>query len=317
MKISDQIDPRYRSLLQKAARRGHVNLVLTISTHIGLSGPTAKRWFKQQATVTTFRVCWPLVSELNFTRRFPSRVAAMINVTRSVKSQDAAGLGAMAYALYSGDRTVLNATPPDREVKIVASAIERPDDFWAWIEDQDSSGRATAIRRFRNIGNNFDRTIIKSAAYLATVTEPQDVFRAESLDDRFSYWVAFDHHVRQGQEALAQISRDLHIPLPQLIWLFFYFEGSRTQKLISSVWWDRYCRWRFKKVGMTPEQAHLMWQSALPQLIAALTEDTRRLHREIYRWKKANLDQIRELKTEVEQFISLSRPRGNRQKPLF
>ncbi len=84
MKISDQIDPRYRSLLQKAARRGHVNLVLTISTHIGLSGPTVKRWFTQQTTVTTFRVCWPLVLELNFTRRFSSKVAAMINAARGM-----------------------------------------------------------------------------------------------------------------------------------------------------------------------------------------------------------------------------------------
>ena len=317
MKISDQIDPRYRSLLQKAARRGHVNLVLTISTHIGLSGPTVKRWFTQQATVTTFRVCWPLALELNFTRRFYSKVAATINAARSVKNQDAAGLGAMAYALDRGDRTVLSATSSDREVKIVASAIERPDDFWAWIEDQDNSGRATAIRRFRNIGNTFDRTVIKSAAYLATVTEPQDVFRAEATDDRFPYWIAFDHHVRQGQQTLAQISRDLHIPLLQLIWIFFYFEGSRTQKRLSSVWWDRYCRWRFKKAGMTPEQAHLMWQSARPQLTAALTEDARRLHREIYRWKKAHLDQISELKTEVAQFISPSKSEDIRQKPLF
>ncbi|MEA3230777.1 MAG: hypothetical protein U9Q05_03370, partial [Thermodesulfobacteriota bacterium] len=91
----------------------------------------------------------------------------------------------------------------------------------------------------------------------------------------------------------------------------------RTQKRLSSVWWDRYCRWRFKKAGMTPEQAHLMWQSARPQLTAALTEDARRLHREIYRWKKAHLDQIKELKIEVERLISPSKPTGIRQKPLF
>lgn len=317
MKISAQIDPRYRSLLQKASRRGHINLALTVSTYIGLSGPIAKRWFKQQATLTTFRVCWPLASELNFTRRFHSKVAAIINVTRSVKNQDAAGLGAMAYALDRGDRTVLTATPSDRELKIVANAIKRPDDFWAWIEDQDNTGREAAIRYFRKIGNSFDRAIIMSAAYLTTVTEPQNVFWAEAQDDRFPYWVAFDHHVQQGQEALTRISKDLHIPLPQLIWIFFYFEGSRTQKRFSSVWWDRYCHWRFKKAGMTPEQAHLMWHSVRPQLTAALTEDAHSLHREIYRWKQGHLDQIKTLKTEVEQFTSSSRRTDNRQKPLF
>jgi len=52
-------------------------------------------------------------------------------------------------------------------------------------------------------------------------------------------------------------------------------------------------------------------------LTAALTEDARRLHREIYRWKKAHLDQISELKTEVAQFISPSKSEDIRQKPLF
>lgn len=337
MNRSNPIDPIYRSLLQKAARRGYVNLVLTLSTYIRLSGPAAKRWFTQQTALTTFRACWPLGATFRVKRVFPSKVAAMVNATRSVKNQDAAGLGAMAYALAKGDRSVLNAVHPDgdtggnpdrnpdvikdreqaREVKLIASAIERPKDFWTWIDTQDPSGQTTAVQRFKNIGSPFDRAVIQAAAFLLTKPEPPEIFQAEPADDRFPYWVVFDHHVRQGREALAQISRDLHIPVSQLKWMLFYYEGSLTQKRIKSLWWDRYCAWRFKKAGISTDQARLMWPSARPQLVATLTEDANRLHRDVYRWKTAHLEQINDLKTDVELLFSPFDRIDTRQQPLF
>lgn len=329
LKPSDHIDSIYRSLFQKAARRGYVNLILTLSTHVRLSGSAAKRWFTQQTALTTFRACWPLGGTSIFTRRFASKVAGMINVTRSVKNQDAAGLGAMAYALAKGDRSVLSKASPnrdryrdqgreqDREVKLIASAIKRPKDFWTWIETQDSTGRTAAIRRFKNIGSPFERAVIQAAAYLLTFVEPPEIFRVDPANDRFPYWVAFDHHVRQGREALVQISRDLHIPVSQLKWMFFYYEGAQTQKRLKSLWWDRYCAWRFEKAGMVSEQAQLMWSSVHPQLMATLTEDANRLHREVYRWKTAHLEQIKELKADVELLFSPFERLHTRQQPLF
>ncbi len=91
-------------------------------------------------------------------------MAVLIAVTRSVKNQDAAGLGVMAYALANGDRSVLTGTAQDRDVKLMASGIQRPDDFWGWLEDQNRSEIATARAPFRKIGNTLDRAVIKSAA---------------------------------------------------------------------------------------------------------------------------------------------------------
>lgn len=321
---SQQVDPIYRSLLQKAARRGHVKLVFTLATLIDLSGSGATRWFTQQAALTTFRACWPLVPACRFKRSFASKVAVMISATQSVKNQDAAGLGAMAYALANGDQSVLNVLENggrDSEdpspgkglwdqksiahhLKVMANAIMRPADFWDWVETRDVKGLTATVRRLKNIGRPFDRAIIQAAAYMLTLTKPPALYKVAPEDERFPYWVAFDHHVAQGKQALVQISRDLHLPFSQMKWMLFYYEGSKTQKRLPSIWWDRYCTWRFKKVGLSPETSALIWATARPQLMATLKEDASRLHREIYRLKSAHLDRVKALTTQVATLVS-------------
>ncbi len=316
MKISRKINPGYRSLLQKAVRRGHVDLVVTLSSLIGSLGAMEKRWFGQQVAVMAFRMCWPLALELKITRPFHSKVAAMIKTARSVKNQDAAGLGAMAYAASKGE-LVPEQLSQDRAIRIVSSSIQRPDDFWAWFDAESQTRPSPRLWSPGRGATLFDRAIIQAAAYLAVTTEPPELSTSDSIDDRFPYWIAFDHHTREGRRGLADISRDLNIPLAQLRWILFYFEGARTQKRITSVWWDRYCRWQFEKVGCIPEQAHLIWQTARPQLIAALTEEARRLHRDIYRWKRAHLEEVNQLKTQAVQFLSAHQKFNIQQKPLF
>jgi hypothetical protein len=333
-----QVDPIYRSLIQKAARRGHVKLVFTLATMIDLSGSSATRWFAQQAALTTFRACWPLAPACRFTRSFASKVAVMINVTQSVKTQDAAGLGAMAYALANGDQSVLNISENDginsdgflpekglwdqkrfaHHLKVMANAIMRPADFWDWVETRDTQGHTAAVRHFKNIGRPFDRAIIQAAAYMLTLTNQSPaLFKVAPEDERFPYWVVFDHHVAQGKQALVQISRDLHLPYPQMKWMLFFYEGSNTQKRLSSIWWDRYCAWRFKKVGLSPEVSALIWTTARPQLMAALKEDASRLHRDIYLFKSAHLDRVKALMTQVAALVSPFDRVDVQQQPLF
>lgn len=316
MKISRKIDPRHRSLLQKAVRRGHVNLVVTLSSLIGSLGPMEKRWLSQQTAILAFRLCWPLASRLKLTRHFHTKVAALIKTARSVKDQDAAGLGAMAYA-FSRGKWVPAHLDQDRAIRIVSSGIQRPDDFWAWFDHRNESGQASLLWPRGKGAPPFDRAIIQAAAYLAVTTDPPESSTVDAAVDRFPYWVVFDHHTREGQRVLMDISRDLYIPLAQLRWMLFYLEGARVQKRAPSTWWDRYGRWQFEKVGVIPEQAHLIWQTARPQLIAALTEDAHRLHREIYRWKKAHLDQINQLKMQAVQFLSTRPKLDVQQKSLF
>ena len=329
MKMSRHIDPRYQSLLQKSVRRGYTRLVVTLGAFFKLLGAAEKRWFRQQTTIMAFRLCWPLAPNLTFTRHFNSKAAGMVSVARSVKNQDAAGLGAMAHAFSTGDPSVLDNSEADRIIRIISSGIKRPDDFWSWFDGHRQSGVSSTLWPRGRGASSFDRAVIQAAAYLAATTglpdlQPefgqesrQEPLSIDSADGGFDYWVVFDHHTREGQRALADISRDLHIPFSQLRWLLFYFEGARIGQRSGSAWWRRYCQWQFKKVGIGLEQAHLIWQVARPQLMAALTEDASRLHREIYRWKKSHQVQVNELKTEILQFFSALKAPGIRQKSLF
>ena len=82
------IDPQYRSLLQKAARRGFTDLVYTASARIESLGQKQKNWYTAHAAIITFEECWPLGAQLVFNKRFHSKVAALVKVAGSTKARD-------------------------------------------------------------------------------------------------------------------------------------------------------------------------------------------------------------------------------------
>ena len=298
---------RFRSLLQKAVRRGNDRLVVTTCALLESFGSKEKAWLRERAAVITFEECWPIGDTLVFNKRFHSKVASLVRAARSVKAKDASGLGILAHRLSDGDRSVLTGAAEDRDLRIVAEAVERPDDFWRWTETAEAPEHAAAIaaraRHFRRAGLPRDRAILQAGAYLALRAPIPQIRPSESREKSFPYWVALDVHTTAGRRVLKDIARDLHIHLPQLEWVSFYFEGAVTADALPSYWWDRYCRWRFKKVGLVPEEAHLLWDPVRPQVIEALEEDSSRLHREIYRWKMDHLDRIEYLKQQVELFL--------------
>jgi hypothetical protein len=105
--------------------------------------------------------------------------------------------------------------------------------------------------------------------------------------------------------------------MPQLIWVSFYFEGSRTNRALPSKWWQKACDWRFRKVGVRAEEAHLLWEPAKIQVMGALAEDSRQLHSDLYTWKLANWERIELLKKQVELFIDRFDGRRDGQLDLF
>ena len=308
IKSRTDTEARYRSLLQKAVRRGDADLVYTASALLASLSPKEKTWYRTRTAIITFEECWPLGSGLIFNRKFHSKVAALIRVTRVMKSRDASGLGYLAHALIEGDASVLNGTDDDKHIKIVANAIRRPDDFWRWIADQKKTDEQTEALianalRFKQEGLPRDRAVIQSAAYLAVIGPIPTRHEMPPTDQTFPYWVAFDKHTAEGKLVMRDVARDLHIALPQLEWTCFYFEGARTNGEIPSKWWERHSHWHFEKIGLPVEEAHLLWEPAKPQVLEGLAEDSRRLKNELYRWKIAHLEQIQVLKRQVELFI--------------
>jgi hypothetical protein len=300
------IDARFRSLLQKAVRRGNLELVYTTSALLGGLGPAEKSWYRNRSAVITFEECWPLGGQLRFNRRFHSKVAALVRVAGSVKAKDASGLGFLGYALHEGDRSVLRGEASDRPIKIIASAIARPDDFWEWIETDASGGDIRDIVdkaiQFKNAGLPRDRAVVQAAAYLAVSAEIPPIEPLRRFDMAFPYWVALDGHTPPGKRVLRDIARDLQVPLQQLEWSMFYYEGAVTNATIPSPWWQRCCEWRFQKAGVPAAEARLLWDPVRPHVIEALAGDSRQLHKEIYRWKMENRDRVEALKKQVQMY---------------
>jgi hypothetical protein len=314
-------EKRYRSLLQKAVRRGNVGLVFTSSAFLESLGSKDKNWYLNQTAAITFEECWPLGTELIFNKKFHSKVAALIRVTRSAKARDATGLGYLAYTLSQGDTSVLDDTIGDKAIKIVANAIQRPDDFWQWVTWQKKSAAEKSLidnaARFQKAGLPYDNAVIQAAVYLSVTGQLCRIEAGQPSDPKFPYWVVFDNHTPEGRRALRDIARDLHISLPQLEWAYFYFEGALANGEISSKWWQRYCRWQFNKIELHANEAHLLWDPARVQLAEALTVEGRQLKNELYRWKLANQERIEHLKRQVQLYLDHRDEIQRNQRGLF
>jgi hypothetical protein len=315
------VDDRYRSLLQKAVRRGHPELVYTASALIEGVGVHSKTWFDRRAAFIVFGECWPLGAEMAFTKRFYSKVAALIRVTQARKMRDATGLGFLAYALAQKDATVLNQTADDQAVKLVAKAILHPANFWEWVATRGADSQRQAMlayaKRYGDGGRPHDQAVAQAAAYLAVSAPLPEPTCAAVADTPFPYWVVFDRHTSAGQRVLRDVARDLHIPLPQLEWCFYFFEGAVANAESPSPWWRRYCQWHFERIDLREAEAHLLWEPAKAQIVDALAEDSHRLQTELYRWKLSSLERIEALKREVEWFTHHARDMSRGQPKLF
>ena len=198
MKDRSLIEDRYRSLLQKAVRRGNAELVYTASALIESLGGRSAAWLETRTAVIMFAECWPLGAELLFTKPFHSKVAALLRVAHRQKARDATGLGFLAYALDQGDDTVLAGVADDKTVRLIARAIRQPAGFWSWISEQPAEGNRKSLIenafRYREGGRPHDKAVVQAAAYLALTTPPPEIEPAPAPEGAFPYWVVFDRH---------------------------------------------------------------------------------------------------------------------------
>jgi hypothetical protein len=308
MKTADPALDRFRSLLQKAVRRGHGDLALTVCALGESRGAITAEWLEKRTAVIVFEECWPLGGDLHFTRGFHSKAAALMRVAGGCKIRDAAGLGFLAYAFSRGDATVLEEADADGEAALrrLAGGIHAPAAFWSWIDARapraEVRGLASRAKRYQDAGRPHDRAVMQAAALLAAQAAAPPAAPADPPAEPFPFWIVFDRHTAEGRRALRDVARDLHIPLPVLEWVLYLHEGSRSNAELPSEWWQRYCRWRFRRLGLSPEETGLVWGPARLQLLEALADDARRLKAEIYRWKLAHLERIESLRRQVAMF---------------
>jgi hypothetical protein len=314
------MDERYRSLLQKAVRRGHVDLVITAAAFLEAAVDPA--WLERRVELIVIGECWPLSGELGPARVPHARAAALVRAAQVRKDRAASGLGLLAYALAAEDRGVPAELGEERDLRLLAEAVRRPAKFWEWVDGlpagEDSRRVIALARRCAAAGDRpHDQAMAMAAAYLALHAVPADIPAAPPVPGLFPFWAVFDRHTAAGRRALRDVSRDLHIPTRQLEWCLYYYEGARANADAPSPWWGRYCAASFARCGLGPEEAPLLWEPARRQLADALASDAHALQAELYEWKLAHREQVAALREQVDFFLAQLRDVPRSQPQLF
>lgn len=278
-------DPRLRSLLQKAVRRGDADIVVFTIRRLFALGD--KTWLRSRAAVITFEECWPLADRLMLAPGEASKIQILKDVAYSEKQKDAAGLGAMAYAYHEGDTSMQEYVDDARSVRLVSEALSRPQQFFDWALNQAEGERATRI--VRNAQKylaaatwGWDKTCILAGAFLATREGiPLVRYCKSTAAQRFPFWAALDKHTPQGKQALRKVCAYIGASYRQVIWASFYCESAATNALSPSPWWEMEKTWRLNKAGLSAGSAAELWASVRPMLERELASEAKDLQAQI------------------------------------
>jgi hypothetical protein len=275
-------DPRLRSLLQKAVRRGSLPVVERVVTRLDSIGDST--WLRSRTVVITFEEAWPLGGLVSIDRSLSSKLDVLRFVTQSPKQKDAAGLGALAYAYSGGDTSTLSFVPDKRTLRIVAAALERPKDFFEWLIQRGNISHGgniilAAERYFRVATWNWDKACILGGAFLAQAGDiPRLIPKREAPSPAdFPYWVALDKHTDEGKVVLKAVAKATKVSYRQLIWASFYCESAVVNELLPSPWFGAECDWRLARAKLNRESAEELWSQARPMVRERLQVGAQRL----------------------------------------
>lgn len=276
----ESTDPRLRSLLQKAARRGYSDIVEKTANCLNDIGD--RTWLKSRAVVITFEECWPMAQYISLNKDFDSKLTPLLRVASITKQKDAAGMGALAYAFSEGDRSMLGAVPNDWALKVISEALTRPPQFFEWAQKQCVSSAALQIvdvaRKYLSVATwGWDKACILAGAFLAATNNVPECKAAIGEEHVFPYWVVLDKHTPQGKETLHQIAEKYEFPYRQLIWSSFYFESAKVNAIEDSPWWNSEKVWRLRRAGLTTSEAEQIWAKFQPIIAEQLEPEAEEL----------------------------------------
>lgn len=279
-------DPRLRSLLQKAVRRGADSVVEATIRNIIALGDQA--WLRSRAVVITFEESWPLAQSLTLTRDQQTKKVALLRVSHSTKQKDAAGLGALAFAFHEGDQSMLDLVPSEKTLRVVSTGLDRPNAYFGWVLSQcpsvESSRVVVTAREYLSAATwGWDKATILAAAFLAASGGVPALPLPEPVSSDFPYWVALDKHTPEGKEALRRVGIKFGIAYRKLIWTGFYCESAAVNALEPSTWFEVERSWRLRKAGLNMQSATELWFRVRPILSAELSAAAENLRVQVER----------------------------------
>lgn len=295
-KASADTDQIARSLLQKAVRRGCVDVAKATFWFLS-SDKEEYNWIRSRLAVITFEEAWPYGTNVTFSKTEAENLHHITTLCSIEKQKDAAGLGSLAYAFSEGDQTVLQGDDSDWYIKVVAKALREKDKFRAWAQsesDKLDSDRAllvsNAIAGSKKAGWPWDKAFTYAAALLA-IKQPVPIIRESStIPSRdFPFWIAIDKHTQEGKIAIRDAAQQIGVSSKTALWLSFYFESAICRNLLGSPWWDREKRWRMSKLNMSDSEGQKTWQRLQPIVKEHLATHANSLAERIYSNTHAHL----------------------------
>ncbi|SDZ30701.1 hypothetical protein SAMN05444506_11476 [Pseudomonas syringae] len=259
-----EVFPRaiFRSLLQKLVRRGHTDLIESVAFALAEHGDS--KWVQKRTGVILLEECWPFARS---TKCNTPSILTLKKIASSKKNKDASGLGSLAYEYSNGNRRAATDSPDTLSVKIVAAGLQRPEDFFYWLENRTLSLEQKAIIDYSKLllkmaSWQWDKAFCIAASYLAISSVSETAPFSPVSESEFPIWVAIDKHTPEGRAAIQRASMKLKVPFNQLSWISFYLESARVNYLVESPWWTAERKWRFGHLNMTESYAEEVWSAA-------------------------------------------------------
>ena len=285
-KASPDTDQISRSLLQKAVRRSDLEMTKLAIAFIIHNNDFD--WMRKRLAVITFEECWTYGLEVSYEKDEKIITDHLLKIVGTVKNRNAAGLGSLAYVLSEGDESVFNSDSGDRDIKIIAEAIKRHKDFWEWTKKQKLNDKQKTLvenadKGFRKAGWPWDRAFAQAAAYLAITGDvPETIYVQPKSEINFPLWVAIDKHTQQGKTAIREAAKQINFNANKALWLAFYFESAKCNRIEYSPWWEREIKWRMKKLDLNADEAKEIWERLKPIIIELLKDETEKLREKLF-----------------------------------
>lgn len=280
-KASPETDQVIRSFLQKAIRRGNDELAKQAIAYILKIDEF--QWMRKRLAVMTFEECWHYGLTVAFDNDEHIITKHYLELAKTVKNKNAAGLGSLAYALSQGDDSVYQKDSGDKAIKIVSEAVKRPKEFWIWAHKQNLSTKQRTLvenadKGFRKAGWPWDRAFTQAAAYLAiTDNIPEISYLNSTPAPTFPLWIGIDKHTKEGKIAIRKAAKRNGFNANKALWLAFYFESAKCNKIENSPWWTREIKWRMAKLQLDLEQGKEIWDELRPTVKELLREEANKL----------------------------------------
>ena len=259
------------SLIQKAVRRGNVELVEKVFKYlIDIKGQ--RHWLKNRLAVIGYEECWPYANTINFNCNDYELLQQYKAFACKVKNKDCDGFAYLANKLNEWENTALRGDNIQREgIQRVADAMKDDTKFWKWIEQQSlyskHQQRIEAARQAMKRSWD-DRAIMFAAAYLSVTYDIPPVEEiGPNNNPNFPFWVAIDKHTNEGKEIIRTACEKIGLMPKRGQFITFYFAGALCNKVQDMPFFDLMKEYKIERMGYTQEEVLEFWLKLRPHII--------------------------------------------------